>query len=83
MQEIEGEKYDRKSITAIRPDGQQVQTFTYIANRGKNGIQTSSEYVDFIVRGLREHGVGAGYINSVKKIAYLNNPEIEVTVADI
>ena len=39
-------------------------------------VRTNVEYVGYIVRGLREHGVAAEYIANVKAIAIVNNPTI-------
>jgi hypothetical protein len=46
----------------------------------REGLRTNLEYVGYIVRGLREHGVAAEYIVKVKAIAIANNPAIAAEV---
>jgi hypothetical protein len=43
-------------------------------------VRTNVEYVGYIVRGLREHGIAAEYIAKVKAIAIANNPTIAAAV---
>ncbi len=76
---IEGGNYERRSIRVrSRPDDAVIEAITYTvrwANR-RDDIQTSIDYVRFIVHGLREQGVAEDYIGRVKSIATTNNPGI-------
>jgi len=39
-------------------------------------LKTDIDYVRYIIAGLRERGIPAGYIDKVKSIASANNAEI-------
>jgi gamma-glutamylcyclotransferase len=79
--EGEGRNYERRSLKVRRPDNTVIEAITYtvkLASR-RNNIQTSLDYVEFIVQGLRQHGVekvAEHYIPRVKAIASANNPAI-------
>ena len=75
---IEGQRYERVTITVRRPDGSRVQAVTYSArqNERRANIRTTSAYVAHIIIGLREHGADPDYIETVKTIACTNNPAI-------
>jgi hypothetical protein len=85
MDDIEGESkvYKRESISVRKPDGQIITALTYRVIAPKDGLQTNIEYVRYIVKGLRDHGVAAEYIDTVKRTAMLNNPAIAESVAKL
>jgi hypothetical protein len=57
--------------------GGDVQTcITYRVIEPESGLETNSEYVGYIVQGLRERGVPSSYIDGIKAIAMSNNPAI-------
>lgn len=78
--EGEGTNYTRQLITVKSAAGDVLNAITYRVIHPTPGISTSIEYVGYIVRGLREHGVGAEYIAKVKAIANANNPAIAAEV---
>jgi len=85
MDDIEGEGtvYRRESIAVRRPDGQIVTALTYRVISPQQRLETNLEYVGYIVRGLRDHGVNDEYIAGVKRIAAANNPKIADSVAKL
>ena len=78
--EGEGKNYERKEIKVRKPDGEIVEALTYTVIAPRPGLKTDLDYVRYIVAGLRERGIPAGYIDKVKRIAIANNPEIAAAV---
>jgi hypothetical protein len=66
---IEGANYARHQITVKSANGELLAATTYRVIHPRAGLRTNVEYVGYIVRGLREHGVAAEYIANVKAIA--------------
>jgi gamma-glutamyl AIG2-like cyclotransferase len=81
--EDEGTVYRRESISVRQPDGQVITALTYRVISPQEGLETGLEYVGYIVKGLRDHGVSHEYIASVKQIAAVNNPKIADSLADL
>jgi gamma-glutamylcyclotransferase (GGCT)/AIG2-like uncharacterized protein YtfP len=81
--EGEGTNYKRETITVRRKNGPTVTALTYRAQYPKRDLPTNLEYVAYIVKGLREHGVCEGYITQVKGLAANNNPAIATQVQDV
>jgi len=80
LDEIEGEctNYKRVAIDVILTDGsRKSRVWTYIGKDRKKWIQTSCEYVKYIMHGLRENNVRKDYIEYVKRQIISNNPELE------
>jgi hypothetical protein len=78
--EGEGTNYARHPITVKSANGELLAATTYRVIHPRAGLRTNVEYVGYIVRGLREHGVAAEYIANVKAIAIVNNPTIAAAV---
>jgi hypothetical protein len=74
--EAEGKVYKRDTIAVRKPDGKIVTALTYRVIDPKDGLETGLDYVGYIVRGLRAHGVDEHYIAEVKQTAASNNPKI-------
>jgi cation transport regulator ChaC len=81
--EAEGKVYKRESIAVRKPDGEIVTALTYRVIEPKEGLETNIEYVGYIVKGLRDHGVEDAYIETVKRTASENNPKIAEAVAKL
>jgi hypothetical protein len=81
--EAEGTVYRRETISVRQPDGQVTTALTYRVISPQKGLETALEYVGYIVKGLRDHGVSDEYIASVKQIAAANNPKIADSLADL
>lgn len=80
LDEIEGEctNYKRVTIDVILPDGsRKSRVWTYIGKDRKKWIQTSYEYVKYIMYGLRENKVRKDYVEYVKRQIISNNPGLE------
>ncbi len=85
LDEIEGEGSNyRQEMIAVRRDNDEVVTaLTYQVIDPKPDLKTDSEYVGYIVNGLRERGVPEGYITEVKRIAVANYPTIAAQVESL
>ena len=81
--EGEGANYKRETLAVRRNDGPTVTALTYLVQNPKPDLQTSLEYVRYIVEGLRERGVREDYIEHVKKLAQANNPAIATQVQEL
>ena len=79
----EGANYRREAILVRQENGQIITAITYRVQNPKQDLTTSLEYVGYIVKGLREHGVCEGYIDDVKKLARANNPAIACRVQEL
>ncbi len=81
LDEIEGEckNYKRVTIDVILPDGTRKSgVWTYIGKDRKKWIQTSCEYVKYIMHGLRENNnIPNDYVEYVKRQIISNNPGLE------
>jgi hypothetical protein len=78
--EGEGANYKRETIDVRRDNGTIITAITYRVQNPQPHLKTSLEYVGYIVKGLREHGVHNEYIAQVKTLAATNNPEIAAQV---
>ena len=78
--EGQGTNYARQPITVKAATGQLLPAITYRVINPKPALKTSPEYVGYIVRGLREHGVAEEYAAKVKAIAIANNPTIAAEI---
>jgi gamma-glutamylcyclotransferase (GGCT)/AIG2-like uncharacterized protein YtfP len=74
--EGEGTNYARHSITVKTADGRILNAITYRVIDPKPDLKTNTEYVRYIIEGLRDHGVAEVYLTRVKSIASANNPTI-------
>jgi len=81
--EGEGSNYTRGEIAVRLKAGKVVTAITYWAKDPKPNLTTSLEYVGYIVRGLREHGVCEEYIARVRRLAATNNPAIATQVNEL
>jgi gamma-glutamylcyclotransferase (GGCT)/AIG2-like uncharacterized protein YtfP len=81
--EGEGTNYKRETIAVRQDSGPIVKALTYRVRNPKPNLQTSLEYVGYIVEGLRERGVREDYISQVKKVAATNNPAIATQVQEL
>lgn len=81
--EGEGTNYKRETIAVRQNSGPIVKALTYRVRNPKPNLQTSLEYVEHIIEGLRERGVREAYINQVKKAAATNNPAIATQVQEL
>lgn len=81
--EGEGTNYKRETIAVRRDNGLIVTALTYRVKTPKQDLKTNLEYVGYIVKGLREHGVCKHYIEHVKKLAHANNPAISTQVQEL
>lgn len=81
LDEIEGEctNYKRVPIGVILPDGtRRSGVWTYIGKNRKKWIQTSCEYVKYVMHGLRENNkIPNDYVEYVKRQIINNNPGLE------
>jgi hypothetical protein len=76
LEQVEGRLYKAEKII-VDFSGTQVEAVTFTVRNPVAGLRTSPEYVSYILRGLREHGVPAEYIEQVRAKAITNNPEKE------
>jgi gamma-glutamylcyclotransferase (GGCT)/AIG2-like uncharacterized protein YtfP len=75
---IEGRKYERRNISLRYSDGSPVDktVITYVVREREGGIQTSINYCQKIIAGLRENNVPEEYIEYVKGRCVANNPNL-------
>ena len=80
--EGEGINYRRRRVLVQRPNGKRLMPLTYVViNPNLQGVETSMEYAQLIINGLREHvkhGIPHEYIEKIKIIIKKNNPKIDV-----
>jgi len=82
--EGEGTNYKRETIEVRRDNRTIITALTYRVQNPTPHLKTSLEYVGYIVKGLREHGVRDDYITQqVKTLAATNNPGIAAQVKEL
>jgi cation transport regulator ChaC len=79
--EGEGKNYCRIELPVRRSNGDVITALTYVVQDPKDFLKTSTEYVSYVVTGLRERGIDPNYIERVKEIAAQNNAEIAEAVS--
>jgi cation transport regulator ChaC len=81
--EGEGTNYKRIPIGLNWPDGRSVAepVITYIGNARQPAIKTNQQYVNHILRGVKEHGLPADYVSYVKQRIKSNNPELDTEIS--
>ena len=75
LDEIEGPRYEARSIQVRTDDGVEVEATTYLvkAQDRHEGLWTSTAYLRHIVSGLRDHKIPEEYIARVIEIAVETN----------
>jgi cation transport regulator ChaC len=75
MAQIEGPRYEPRTITVRTADGQGIDATTFIVKKDaeRTGLWTSKEYVGHIVTGLLRNGAPPDYVEHVITIAIENN----------
>jgi hypothetical protein len=76
--EGEGSNYERVPIKLNHPNGSPVveQVITYVGKTRKPGIQTTWDYVRYILLGLKEHDMPLEYRTYVTSQILANNPAL-------
>lgn len=75
LEEVEGWRYEPRSIQARMDGGGDVEATTFLvkSTERKPGLWTSTDYLRHIVRGLRDHKIPEEYIARVIEIAVETN----------
>jgi hypothetical protein len=83
--EGEGKNYRRHCLPVRRDrNGPIVMALTYVAIKPSKRVKkTSLEYVQLIIKGLREHNVAERYINEIKEIISNHSPRLAKKVANL
>jgi gamma-glutamylcyclotransferase len=80
MDQIEGQNYERRIIKLRWPDGHPVTdaVITYVGrpSRRKKKIRTTFNYVEHILRGMREHHIPNEYVDYVRSVVLESNPDL-------
>jgi hypothetical protein len=76
--EGEGKNYDRQIIKVINinDNNSLIEAVTYLVKNKVFGLLTSSEYVSYILNGLKNNKIPAEYIEYIISRIKNNNPEI-------
>lgn len=71
LAEIEGKRYEEKTIRVRTADGRELDAITFLVKEKERrpNQATSAAYVSWIVYGLRDHGVPEDYIAHVQEAA--------------
>lgn len=74
--EGEGTNYARAMIDLIKGDGSTVRAMTYLVKNRSADLKTSLAYVNYILLGLREHGIPDEYYQYVRSRIIDNNSDL-------
>lgn len=74
--EGEGRNYIRQPIELEVADGSRLSAVTYVVKTKRHDLKTSSEYVQHILDGLKEHEMPEEYCRYVAEQVAKNNKEI-------
>lgn len=75
LEEIEGPRYEPKSVRVRNEAGEEVEATTFLVKRHerRTGLWTSADYVGHIITGLRAHNVPEDYVQYVIDVAMATN----------
>ncbi|MDR7415266.1 MAG: gamma-glutamylcyclotransferase family protein [Armatimonadota bacterium] len=61
--------YERRQVEVMTREGEIIHAQTYIANREKvsAGLRPTREYLDHILKGAKEHGLPAEYVEEIRR----------------
>jgi hypothetical protein len=80
--EAEGKNTRRTNIRVRKVGGEEVSAVTYVGLRTQEGLKTTDEYAQHILRGLKSHGAPEEYVHKVREMIIANNPEIDPGTLD-
>lgn len=83
--EGEGKNHRRHSIRIRRTNGEQDEALTYVTLKPEKQLKrkASTEYVQLILQGLREHNIPQPYIDHVKSVATKHNPKLAKLISSM
>ena len=64
----------RRQTVMVTLDGKQVEAQTFIADAMVDGLQPTSEYMDAVLGGAREHGLSPAYIERLEQVVSTPEP---------
>ena len=76
LPQITGRRYYKKNILVEQEDGKIIKAITFAAQeryRYSRGVATTSDYLYWIIAGLKEHEIEEEYIEHVREVAILSN----------
>jgi hypothetical protein len=84
LREIEGSRYEEKSIQVIDAKGKKRKVTTFVVRERdrREGLDTSAAYVSWIIYGLRDHGVPEDWIAHVVDVVIVTNEHAEANAAE-
>lgn len=80
LDDIEGAGYGRVELQVIRAEsGENVAAFSYRARAGAiaDGLQPFNWYLDFVLHGAAHHGLPAGYVEQLRRVAAIADADTE------
>jgi len=70
-----GQGYEQKTVTVVKGNTETLSAFTYYATRIDAALQPYHWYKEHVLRGAIEHRLPAEYINRLKAIASIADPD--------
>ena len=67
--------YDDKIVSIYTQDGKELSAFTYFATNIDPDLKPYEWYIEHVIRGAREHGLPADYINIILDIDAMADPD--------
>lgn len=77
LDRIEGQGfgYEAADIRITTQSGRQVTAFTYLGTDLDHGLKPYTWYVEHVIRGGIEHGIAEQYIDIIKAVAAIDDPD--------
>ncbi len=70
-----GHGYERRQVTLQDADGENVEAFLYVATDIDRDLPPYAWYREHVLRGAREHGLPAGYIQGIEAVPTITDPD--------
>jgi gamma-glutamylcyclotransferase len=67
--------YEEKVVRVVTRDGKALQAVTYYATRIEPGLKPYEWYKEHVLRGAREHGLPAEYIQAIASVEAVPDPD--------
>jgi hypothetical protein len=84
LAQIEGSRYEEGTVRVLTEEGREVEAVTFLVKADERcaGLWTSFDYVQHIVRGLRDHEIAEECVQRVIDVAIRTNSQAAQTAAD-
>jgi len=70
-----GNGYEEKYVTVVSESGEEYKIVTYYATSIDASLKPCDWYIEHVIRGAQEHGLPTEYIEEIKAIESISDPD--------